>query len=156
MSRGFPLAGLLRVRGIQERAAAERLTRASMEHAQTEARDRQVRASLTSSADGVEDVRTLAALAASRVAARSLLSDLRVLGEAQAAAVTTAREEHAAARIDEHGLTRLAEAHDRRERERALRAEQSALDEIALRPAPAAASGGTASPSPSGPIEERS
>ena len=146
MSRGFPLAGLLRVRGIQERAAAERLTRASMEHAQTEARDRQVRASLTTSADGVEDVRTLAALAASRVAARSLLSDLRVLGDAQAAAVAAARDEHAAARIDEHGLTRLAEAHERRERDRALRAEQSTLDEIALRPATAMHDASTSGP----------
>ncbi len=133
MSRGFPLAGLLRVRRLQERAAAERLTRASMEHAQTEARDRQVRASLTTSAEGVEDVRTLAALAASRVAARSLLSDLRALGDAQAAAADAARAEHAAARIDEHGLTRLAEAHDRRERDRVRRGEQSTLDEIALR-----------------------
>ena len=135
MSRDFPLAGLLRVRGIQERAAAERLTRASIEQARTEARDRQVRASLTSTTDGAEDVRTLAALAASRVAARSLLADLRTLSEAQEAAVSTARAEHESARIDEHGLSRLAEAHRRREIARTLSEEQAALDEIALRPA---------------------
>ncbi len=135
MSRAFPLAGLLRVRGIQERAAAERLTRASLEHARTEARDRQVRASLTSDADAPEDVRTLAALAASRVAARSLLADLRSLSDAQEAAVVTARAEHASARIDEHGLSRLADAHARREQSRLQHQEQAALDEIALRPA---------------------
>ncbi|WEK13066.1 MAG: hypothetical protein P0Y48_11405 [Candidatus Microbacterium phytovorans] len=141
MSRGFPLAGLLRVRGVQERAAAERLSRAALEHAHTEARDRHLRASLTTDVDAPEDVRTLAALAASRVAARSLLSDLHVLRDAQAAEVETARAAHAAARIDEHGLERLAEAHDRREQQRTLRAEQAALDEIAVgRPASAAPS----------------
>lgn len=134
MSRAFPLAGLLRVRGIQERAAAERLTRAAIEKARTEARDRQVRASLTTDAEAPEDVRTLAALAASRVAARSLLADLQSLSEAQAAAVAAARAEHASARIDEHGLSRLADAHHHREQQRTLRQEQAALDEIALRP----------------------
>jgi len=137
MSRAFPLAGLLRVRGLQERAAAERLSRAALEHAHTEARDRQVRASLTSSAEGPEDVRTLAALAASRVAARSLLSDLRTLQDAQAAALDLARVEHANARVEEHGLSRLAEAHAQREQARALREEQATLDEIAVRPAAA-------------------
>jgi len=149
MSRAFPLAGLLRVRGIQERAAAERLSRAALEHAHTEARDRQLRNSLTASTDGPEDVRTLAALAASRVAARSLLSDLRTLRDAQAAAVDTARAEHARARIDEHGLTRLAEAHERREHARALREEQATLDEIAVRPdAGRSAAGADAAPAP--------
>lgn len=136
MSRSFPLAGLLRVRGIQERAAAERLSRAALEHAHTEARDRQLRASLTTDVDAPEDVRTLSALAASRVAARSLLSDLRVLREAQTAAVDAARAEHATARIDEQGLGRLADAHGRREHARILREEQAVLDELAVgRPA---------------------
>jgi len=134
MSRAFPLAGLLRVRGVQERAAAERLTRASIEKARTEARDRQVRASLTTDAEAPQDVRTLEALAASRVAARSLLADLRSLTDAQAAALEAARAEHASARIDEHGLSRLADAHHRREQARTLQQEQAALDEIALRP----------------------
>jgi flagellar FliJ protein len=134
MSRAFPLAGLLRVRTLQERAAAERLSRAALEHAHTEARDRQLRASLTASMDGPDDVRTLAALAASRVAARSLLSELHTLRDAQAAAVATARAEHASARVDEHGLSRLAEAHERRERARTMREEQATLDEIAVRP----------------------
>lgn len=134
MSRAFPLAGLLRVRGIQERAAAERLTRASIEKARTEARDRQVRASLTTDAEAPHDVRTLEALAASRVAARSLLADLRSLTDAQTAALEAARAEHASARIEEHGLSRLADAHHRREQARTLQQEQAALDEIALRP----------------------
>lgn len=148
MSRGFPLAGLLRVRGLQERAAAERLSRAALEHAHTEARDRHLRASLTSSAEGPEDVRTLAALAASRVAARSLLSDLRTLQDAQATALGEARAEHASARIEQHGLSRLAEAHAQREQARMLREEQATLDEIAVRPGPAHRSGTPATTSP--------
>ena len=134
MSRAFPLAGLLRLRGVQERVAAEHLTRAALEHAQTEARDRHLRSSLTSSADDPLDVRTLAAVAATRVAALSQLADLRTQQQAQAVAVEAARTAHADARIEEHGLRRLADGHHRREEARLLREEQATLDEIALRP----------------------
>lgn len=133
MSRPFRLAGLLRVRGIQERAAAEHLTRASLEQVRTEARERQLRAALSTSTDMAVDVRTLAALAASRVASRSQLADLRALGDLQQATLEDARVRHAATRIDERGLARLAEAHARREQARELHAEQAELDEIAIR-----------------------
>ncbi len=134
MSRQFSLAGLLRVRGIQERAAAERLSRAHLDNAQTQARERQVRAALSAAPDDVTDVRTLAALAASRVATRSTLADLRALDELQRRAVEEATHAHTAARRDERGLARLAEAHERREFSRQLLAEQTELDEVALRP----------------------
>jgi len=134
MSRPFRLSGLLRVRGLQERAAAEHLSRAAMEHTRTQARERELRTALSSSTDAAMDVRTLAALAAARVASRGLLADLTVLGDLQRSAVEEARDRHAAARIDERGLARLAEAHAERERMRDLRAEQAELDEIAVRP----------------------
>ncbi|MBD7957435.1 hypothetical protein H9651_07270 [Microbacterium sp. Sa4CUA7] len=133
MSRPFRLAGLLRVRSIQERAAAEHLSRASMEHVRTEARERQLRAALSTSVDEAVDVRALAALAASRVASRSMLADLRTLAEMQEAAVAEAREQHTATRIDERGLALLAEAHARRELARELHVEQIELDEIGVR-----------------------
>ncbi|MDD7928166.1 hypothetical protein PUW81_012235 [Microbacterium sp. NM3R9] len=135
MSRRFPLAGLLRIRGIQERAAAAHLSRAALEQQRTEARERQVRNALTASADTPGDVRTLAALAAGRVAARSQLSDLAALQQTQRADLDAARACHTAARRAEHGLERLAERHTEREGARAEARDQAALDEIALRPA---------------------
>lgn len=134
MKRSFPLAGLLRVRSVQERAAAAHLSRAALDRAHTDARDRQLRTALTASADSPGDVRSLAALAAGRVAARSMLSDLRVLRDAQTLAVDEARAAHRTARTAEQGLERLADAHARREIERRQHAEQLDLDEIALRP----------------------
>lgn len=135
MKRGFPLAGLLRIRGIQQRAAAAHLSRAAMEEQRTEARDRQLRSALTTSAETPGDIRTLAALAASRVAARSLLADLDTLRRAQRADVDAARLRLDDARRAERGIERLADAFHERERERRDAAEQAVLDEIALRSA---------------------
>lgn len=135
MKRGFPLAGLLRIRGIQQRTAAAHLSRAAMEQQRTETRDRQVRAALTASADTPGDVRTLAALAASRVAARSLLTDLDSLRRAQRDEVDAARTRLTEARRAEQGIERLGEAFHERERARRDAAEQAVLDEIALRSA---------------------
>ncbi|OAZ43456.1 hypothetical protein A9Z40_14060 [Microbacterium arborescens] len=135
MKRGFPLAGLLRIRGIQQRAAAAHLSRAAMEEQRTEARDRQLRAALTTSAETPGDIRTLAALAASRVAARSLLADLDTLRRAQRADVDSARLRLDDARRAERGIERLADTFHERERERRDAAEQAVLDEIALRSA---------------------
>jgi flagellar export protein FliJ len=133
MTRGFSLAGLLRVRGIQERAAAERLSRAAIEAEQTASRDRHLRAALAGAGSDAVDVRSLAALAAARVAGRSLLADLESLATVQERALEDAREDHAEARRDVRGLERLAQAHALRLHEADLRAEQLELDEIAAR-----------------------
>lgn len=133
MSRGFSLAGLLRVKSLQERAAAEHLSRANIARQQTEAREHRLRRSLAANDDVATDTRTLAAVAATRVATRSQLSDLRVLAKVQDAEVEQARAAHQSARIEEHGLTKLADAHAQRELARALQKEQNELDEIAVR-----------------------
>jgi flagellar FliJ protein len=104
-----------------------------MEQQRTEARDRQLRAALTTSADTPGDVRTLAALAASRVAARSLLTDLDTLRSAQRDEVDAARARFTKARRAEQGIERLADAFHDRERARRDAAEQAVLDEVALR-----------------------
>jgi len=133
MTRGFSLAGLLRVRSIQERAAAQRLSRAAIEADQTASRERQMRAALATTGAEATDVRTLAALAAARVAGRSLLADLDALSELQQTALREAREGHEAARREVRGLERLAEAHASQVRATGQKAEQSELDEIAAR-----------------------
>ncbi|MEU4016732.1 flagellar FliJ family protein [Microbacterium sp. NPDC028030] len=133
MTRSFSLAGLLRVRGIQERAAAQRLSRAVIDAQHTEARDRLLRAHLTGTGSEAVDVRSLAALAAARVAGRTLLADLSTLSELQEQTVDQAREEHAEARRAVRGLDRLAEAHAAEARAADRHAEQAELDEIGSR-----------------------
>lgn len=133
MTRPFSLAGLLRVRSIQERAAAQELSRAVIEANQTRTQDRRVRAALAATDSEAVDVRTLAALAAARVASRSMLADLEALSQAQQQAVESAQSSHSEARREVRGLDRLAAAHLARQRAEALRAEQHDLDEIALR-----------------------
>lgn len=133
MTRSFSLAGLLRVREIQERAAAQRLSRAVIDARHTEARDRSLRAHLAGAGSEAVDVRSLAALAAARVAGRTLLTDLTVLSDLQEQAVDQARTEHAEARRAMRGLDRLAQAHAVQVRAAELHAEQSELDEIGSR-----------------------
>ncbi|MFE7197283.1 flagellar export protein FliJ [Microbacterium oxydans] len=133
MKRSFSLAGLLRVREIQERAAAQRLSRAVIDAQHTEARDRSLRAHLSGVGSEAVDVRSLAALAAARVAGRTLLVDLTTLSELQKQTVDEARTEHAEARRAMRGLDRLAEAHALRMRTAELHAEQTELDEIGSR-----------------------
>lgn len=133
MTRSFSLAGLLRVREIQERAAAQRLSRAVLDAQHTEARDRSLRAHLAGAGSEAVDVRSLAALAAARVAGRTLLSDLTTLSELQEQTVDQARAEHSEARRAMRGLDRLAHAHTVRVRAAELHAEQAELDEIGSR-----------------------
>ena len=133
MTRAFSLAGLLRVRSVQEREAAQRLSRAAVEARQTAARDRQLRAALGGGETDALDGRSLAALAASRAAGRALLADLSALGALQQQTEQTARAEHHERRREVRGLEKLAEAHARAVRADELRSEQAELDEIAGR-----------------------
>lgn len=133
MTRSFSLAGLLRVRSIQERQAAQELSRTVVDAAQTRARERHLRSALAATESAVVDVRSLAALAASRVASRSMLAELDSLAALQHKAVNEAKVVHAGARREVRGLDRLAEAHARRVHAEELRVEQRVLDEIAAR-----------------------
>ncbi|MGW9627837.1 hypothetical protein [Microbacterium sp. NPDC055521] len=133
MARSFSLAGLLRVRSIQERAAAQELSRAVIEENQTRTRERHLRAALAATDSDAVDVRSLAAMAAARVAGRSMLADLESLAHVQQQAVELAQSTHSEVRREVRGLDRLASAHVARMRADALRAEQHDLDEIALR-----------------------
>lgn len=133
MTRSFSLAGLLRVRAIQERAAAQELSRAVIDANQTRTRDRHLRAALAATESDAVDVRSLAAMAAARVAGRSMLADLQTLAAQQQQRVDEAKSHHDGTRREVRGLDRLAAAHEMRIRAEELRAEQIELDEIALR-----------------------
>lgn len=133
MTRDFSLAAVLRVRSVQERAAAQQLTRATIDANQTSARERHLRAALAATDAEAVDVRQLAALAASRVAGRSMLADLQSLSELQQEEMRQAQAAHEEVRREVRGLDRLAQAHARKVREADLRAEQKELDEIGSR-----------------------
>ena len=128
----FSLSGLLRVRGAQERVAAEQLSRASAERIQAEDAERSAAASLADVSARVDDGATLLAMAAARAAGRSTLSDFQALVEMRRGAEAEAKSAHVEARRELKGLERLEQTH-RVEAERAeLATEQAALDEIAV------------------------
>lgn len=139
----FPLAGLLRVRDAQEQIAAENLSRANHDVAQTEAEERTVAAGIAELSAQIDDPATLMAMAAARAAGRSALGDLQALLEIRRQAAAQARAAHVDARREVKALERLETTH----RTAAIRAqqhsEQGALDEIAVMRA-ARLSGGAA------------
>ncbi|KQR43461.1 hypothetical protein ASF87_16875 [Microbacterium sp. Leaf161] len=128
----FPLAGLLRVRGAQERVAAEHLSRASAERAQAETAAQTAITSLADISAQIDDPRALMAMAAARAAGRSTLSDLQALVDMRRSAESDARAAHVEARRDLKGLERLESTHRVETAKAELAAEQTALDEIAV------------------------
>ncbi|KQR38254.1 MULTISPECIES: hypothetical protein [Microbacterium] len=128
----FPLAGLLRVRGAQERVAAERLSRASAERAHAEAAEQSAISSLADISAQIDDPRALMAMAAARSAGRSTLSDLQALVDMRRGAESEAKSAHVDARRELKGLERLESTHRVESAKAELAAEQTALDEIAV------------------------
>lgn len=128
----FPLAGLLRVRGAQERVAAEHLSRATADRAQAEAAEQSAITSLADIGDQIDDPRALMAMAAARAAGRSTLSDLQALVDMRRGAESDARSAHVEARRELKGLERLETTHRVETARAELAAEQAALDEIAV------------------------
>lgn len=128
----FSLSGLLRVRTAQERVAAEELSRATADRTRAESAEQSVQASLADLAEDVGDSATLMAMAAARAAGRSMLGDLRALTELRRDEEAQARSVHIEARRELKGLERLEDAERTRRAAAELRAEQAALDEIAV------------------------
>ena len=128
----FPLSGLLRVRGAQERVAAEQLSQASADRARAEAAEQTAVSSLADIGDQIQDAGSLLAMAAARAAGRSAVSDLRALTEQRRAAEGDAKAAHLEARRELRGLERLEDSHRVESAAAELAAEQSALDEITV------------------------
>ncbi|WP_295780055.1 hypothetical protein [uncultured Microbacterium sp.] len=127
----FPLSSLLRVRGVQERVAAQDLSRARAEHVAAAAAHEDAVSSLSDIATSVGDPAALLAMAAARSAGQAALADLRALTRMRRDEVAAAEAVHVRARRDLRGLERLDDAHRLRADEERLRTEQNALDEIA-------------------------
>ena len=130
MSRQFSLAGLLRLRQIQQDQAATGLARARSRSSSVRARETSARRQLAATDDDIVSSASLRAVAASRSASHSMLADLQNLARVAETDEAAAREDFIAARTRSVGLEKLAARHHAEVSTAELRAEQSALDEI--------------------------
>lgn len=131
MARDFPLAGLLRLRRLQQDSAAGSLAAANAKlRRSTEARS-DAYDSLAASPVEAADAATLHAIAAARASSRSMLADLLAAESLDNAAANTAQAEFHAARARSVGLEKLEAKHADTLAAEDLRTEQTVLDELA-------------------------
>ncbi|MBF0672308.1 MAG: flagellar FliJ family protein [Salinibacterium sp.] len=131
MSKGFSLAGLLRLRHLQQELAAGELSSARGRLDENSLGIERARIALGATSTDVTSTAVLYAVAAGRASLRSTLSDLTALdgqlqGEADAAAAAFAH-----ARAQTIGLEKLEQKHAEGVAADELKAEQDALDELA-------------------------
>ncbi|WP_104138990.1 MULTISPECIES: flagellar export protein FliJ [unclassified Cryobacterium] len=131
MIRHFPLAGLLRLRHLQQDQAASDLAEANARVAANEARRGRARSALSATAITPDTVAAMNAMAAARSSSRSMLADLDALGRNNAASLAEAQAAFDAARAEAIALEKLEVRHHETARAEDLRAEQIVLDEIA-------------------------
>lgn len=129
----FPLAGLLRLRGIELDAASGRLAGANRRV--QESRERRARSvsSLSACDAHPADGPALLAIAAARSAARSQLAALDALITTADAEQQAAQAQYRAAKMRTVPLEKMAARHQLEQTAAELKAEQSALDESAIR-----------------------
>lgn len=131
MSRQFTLAGLLRLRHMQEDQAAATLAAANRRHSSSSSRRAAARAELGDSDAEVSTAAGLQGMAAARAASQSMLADLHTMVQLDESQAQEAREAFKAARINSKGLEKLQEKHAADVAEADLAAEQVAVDEMA-------------------------
>lgn len=129
MSAAFPLAGLLRLRKVQEDQAAGGFAAANARAQHTRARLVRTRDDLAETTSAPVDTATLHALVAARAAAQSQLADLAHTLAAEHASAAQARAELDAARSATGALEKLEERHRLEATAQELRVEQVQLDE---------------------------
>jgi flagellar FliJ protein len=131
MARMFPLAGLLRLRQIQEEQAASDLAVANARAREIRSRQSHARDSLGASNSEAASTTVLYAVAAARASSRSMLAELESLSCEHQPVLDQASEAFADARARSIGLEKLAGRHLRQQTEEELHAEQAAIDEMA-------------------------
>lgn len=131
MGRDFPLAGLLRLRQLQQDSAAGKLAVANSQLRATAAARDDAYLTLAESPLQAADAGTLNAIAAARASSRSMLADLLAVEALQGAALNSAQSEFQSARARSMGLEKLETQHATVVAAEDLRAEQTVLDELA-------------------------
>lgn len=131
MSRGFSLAGLLRVRQLAERRAAGELAAANAAVRGNRRQREQALAQLHGTGEDPVDSGSLLAIAAARSAGRAALADLQALDARLVQEAERAAERYQVARSELKAVEKLEEQHQQQERTEQLRTEQQLLDEMA-------------------------
>ncbi|MET1155648.1 flagellar FliJ family protein [Arthrobacter sp.] len=132
MARSFPLAGLLRLRQLQQDQAAGNLAAANNRARESGARVVAARNELGETISEVSDAATLHAVAAARSASRSMLADLENLDRTRQHEAQQAQQEFLAVRKQSVGLEKLETRHLEAEAVEELRREQLVLDELSI------------------------
>jgi flagellar FliJ protein len=130
MARSFPLAGLLRLRQVQQDQAAIDLSAANARVAEGTARQRRTRSSLGATSSDATSASVLYAVAAARAASRSMLAELQALDCDHRASLADANTTFTVARARSIGLEKLEVRFDDAVANGMLAAEQAVLDEI--------------------------
>ncbi|TFB69646.1 flagellar export protein FliJ [Cryobacterium glaciale] len=131
MSRLFPLAGLLRLRRLQQDQAALDLAEANARVTASEARRGRARSALSAIGNTPQTVAALNAMAAARSSSRSMLAELDAVGRNHQETLDSAQSVFNAARAESVALEKLHERHAAAVLASDLHAEQTVLDEIA-------------------------
>jgi flagellar FliJ protein len=131
MMRLFPLAGLLRLRHLQQDQAASQLAVANGRMRENNFRQMRARTALGSTMSEVANMAALHAVAAARASSRSTLADLEGVGAEVRAEVDQAQAVFEAARSRAIRLEKLEGRHAEAVVADDIHKEQTALDEIA-------------------------
>ncbi|TFD73993.1 hypothetical protein [Cryobacterium fucosi] len=131
MARTFALAGLLRLRHLQQDQAAGDLAAANAIARANTLRRAQARATLEVLPSSVTGAETLYAVAAARASTRSMLAEMDALGRNHQTAVGEAQAAYDATRAESVTLEKLEGRHGQTVAAEDLHAEQTILDEIA-------------------------
>jgi flagellar FliJ protein len=131
MARQFRLAGLLRLRQVQQEQAASDLAAANAKARDNAAKQNRARAALGGTGADATSSNVLYAIAAARSSSRSMLAELEAVDTRNQAQVAEAAAAYAAARARSLGLEKLEVRHNETEDGADLAAQQAVVDEIA-------------------------
>lgn len=131
MNRQFSLAGLLRLRQAEQKAAESGLAAANSRSASLRVRRAEARSALEDSVGQVADSASLLAIAAARASSQSMLAELDALASIAEAEAASAQADYTEARRRAVGLEKLETRHDADLAASVIRSEQGVLDEIA-------------------------
>jgi flagellar FliJ protein len=129
----FSLAGLLRLRKLEEDERAIELNSARDRQSIGVARTRRIRSTLADSSLDPASFSSLASVAATRATTATMLAELGEIDRAAAAEVEEARVAHASAHRRTKGLEKLETRYEDVRAAEELRAEQLVLDDLSAR-----------------------
>jgi len=131
MRNTFRLAGLLRLRKLQQDQAALELAEANTRVAALQARRGRARSALGIVDSTPRTIAALNAVAAARASSRSMLAELEAVGRSHGESLHSAQLAYNAATAESVALEKLHNRHAEALLAEDLHAEQSVLDEIA-------------------------